>query len=116
MEHDDSVEIHVTLDKNLIVKQIEMRAEGTHNPPLARRPRIDLGETSGENPSDGLVRPLRELAQLVTETSSKVREPKTYNEVVKNPINRNKWQEAIDKELWNLDTHQTWCYIPLLDN
>ena len=84
--------------------QTRIRAEGAHNPPLAQRPRTDLGGTSGKNPSDGLVRPAQELAKSVTETSSKVREPKTYNEAVNNPINGNRWQEIIDEELKNLDS------------
>ena len=59
---------------------------------------------------------MRELAKSVTETNSKVHEPKTYDEAFNNPINGNRWREAINKELWNLDTHQTWYYTPLPDN
>lgn len=67
-----------------------MRAKGTHHLPIARRPKTDLGGISGKNPSDGLVKPTRELAKSVTKTSSKVREPKTYDEAVNDPINRNR--------------------------
>ena len=75
-----------------------MRTEGLHN--QIQRPKIDLGGTSGENPSaEGLVRPVREFAKSVTETSSKVREPKTYDEAISNPIHGNRWREAIDEEL-----------------
>lgn len=44
-----------------------------------------------------------------------MREPKTYNEVVNNPINRNRLHKAIDEEFWNLNFYQTYCYtiIPL---
>ena len=45
-----------------------------------------------------------------------MREPKTYNEAVNDPIHGNRWREAVDEELWNLDAHQTWCYTPLPDN
>lgn len=33
------------------------------------------------------------------ETSSKVQEPKTYEEAINDPIHRKKWQEVITKEL-----------------
>ena len=46
----------------------------------------------------------------MTETSSKVREPKTYDEAINDPIYGNKWIEAINEELWNLDSYQTWTY------
>ena len=84
--------------------QMRIRAEGAHNLALAQRPKTDPGGTSGKNPSDGLVKPVQKLVKSVTETTSKVREPKTYDEAVNNPINGNRWQKAIDKELWNLDS------------
>ena len=84
--------------------QIRIRAEGAHDPPLAQRPKTDPGGTSGENPSDGLVRPTQELAKSVPKTSSKVREPKTYDEAINDRINGNRWQKVIDEELWNLDS------------
>lgn len=52
----------------------------------------------------------------MTETSSKVHKPKTYNEAITNLIKGNRWQKAIDKELWNLNIHQIWYYTLLLDN
>ena len=84
--------------------QTKIRTTGAHNPPLARRARTDPSGTLGENPSDGLIRPAQELAKSVTETSSKVHEPKTYNKAVNNPINGNRGQEAIDEKLWILDS------------
>ena len=83
--------------------QTRIKVKGAHDPPLAQTPRTNPGGTSGENPSDGLIRPAQELAKSVTETSSKVREPKTYDEAVNYPINGNRGQEAIDEELWNFD-------------
>ena len=80
-----------------------MRIHPPHNP----KPRTDLGGTSGKNPIDELVRPVRELAKSVTETSSKVREPKTYDEAINNSVHGNRWREAINEKLWNLDSHQT---------
>ena len=63
------------------------------------KPKTDRGKTSGKNPADGLVRPAQELAKSVTESCSKVREPKTYNEAINNPIHDNRWRKAVDKEL-----------------
>ena len=80
-----------------------MRIHPLHDP----KPSTDLGGTSGKNSAEGLVRPARELAKSMTETSSKVREPKTYDEAINNPVHGNRWREAIDEELWNLDSHQT---------
>lgn len=118
------------MDKNPIVKRLQMRAEGSrdparqlriraegpHNPALVSRPRIDLGGTSSKNSSNRLVRPAQKLAKSVIQTSSKVHEPKTYDEAVDNVINRNGWQEAIDEELWNLNSFQTWFYTALSPN
>lgn len=67
-----------------------MRAEDFHDLPPARRPKTDLSKTSGENPLDRLIKPVRELAKSVTETSSKMRKPKTYNKAANNQINGNK--------------------------
>ena len=88
----------------VLAGQTKIRVEGVQDPPLARRPRTDLDSTLGKNPSDGLVRPAQELAKSGTEISSKVCEPKTYDEGVNNLINGNSWQKAIDEELWNLDS------------
>lgn len=87
------------LDENLTIGQLGMRVKSLHNLPLARRPRTDLSKTSSKNTLDGLVRPIQELAKSVTGTSIRVRESKAYDEAVNNPINRNKWPKAIDKEL-----------------
>lgn len=76
-----------------------MIVESAYNSLLPRSSKIDLGVTSGKNLLDGLVKPVQELAKSVTEISSKVRKPKTYNEAVNNQINRNRWQKANDKEL-----------------
>lgn len=63
---------------------------------------------AGKNPlGDEFVRPAREFAKSVTETRSKVREPKTYNEAISDLIHGNRWRKAVDEELWNLDAHRT---------
>ena len=85
--------------------QTRIRANTAYNLSVARVPRTNLDRASGKNPSDGLVRPVQELAKSVTKRNSKVRESKIYDEAVNNLINRNRWQKAIDEELSNLDSH-----------
>lgn len=95
-------------DKNELAQAIVQTKRMKIHPFRDLKPRTDLGGTSGVNPlGDGFVRPAYEFAKSVTETSSKVQKLKTYNEAINNPIHRNKWREAVDKELWNLDIHQT---------
>ena len=77
-------------------------------PPCNPKPRTNLGGISGKNSlGDGLVRLVYKFAKSVTETSSKVPEPKTYDEAINDPIHGNRWHEAADEELWNLNTYQT---------
>ena len=103
-EHDISVEVEA-------LNESSMRTEGPQDRLVIQRPRTDLGGTIGENSSDGLVNLVYlEFAKLVTKTSSKLREPKTYDEASNNPIHGNIWKETIDEELWTLDSHQTWSY------
>ena len=79
-----------------IVQTKRMRIDLSHD----LKPRIDLGEILGKNPlGDGLVRPARKFAKSVTETNSKVREPKTYDKAINDPIHGNKWREAVNEEL-----------------
>lgn len=90
-----------------------MRAEGPQNWLVTQKPRIDLDGILSKNLSKGWVSRAREFAKSVIEICSKMHEPKTYNEAINNAIYGNRWQEAIDKELWNLDSHQIWTYTPL---
>lgn len=63
-------------------------------------PKLNLGGILGKNSlTEGLGKSMQEFAKSVTETSSKVRESKTYNETINDYVNKNKWQEAINKEL-----------------
>lgn len=87
-----------------------IRTENPHNQ-LVQRRKTDLGGTIGKIPSERLIRPARKVAKLVTKTSSKVQEPKTYNETINNLVHGNRWQTTINEELWNLDSHLTWTYI-----
>ena len=82
-EHDISVEVEA-LNESL------MRTEGPQDRLVTQRPRTNLGWTIGENLSDGLVRPVHfEFAKSVTETSSKMREPKTYNKAINDLVYEN---------------------------
>lgn len=63
------------------------------------RPKTDQGRGSG-------VKPACKLAKSMTETNSKVHEPKTYDETIHDLIHGNKWRKVINKKLWNLDSHQ----------
>lgn len=74
---------------------------------LTQKLRIDLGEIIGQYPWDRLIGPVyTEFAKSVTETKSKVREPKTYDEAINNSIYENWLKKVIDEELWILDSHQ----------
>ena len=84
-----------------IVQTKQMRIYPLHN----LKPRTNLGGILGKNPVDELVRLMREIAKLVIKTSSKVREPKIYDKAISDTIYGNKWREAINEELWNLNSH-----------
>lgn len=80
-----------------------MRRNRSHNPTV---PRTDLDTSLG-------VKIACKLAKSLTEISSKVHKPKTYNEAIDNSIYGNRWREIIDKKLWKLDLHQAWYYEEL---
>lgn len=50
------------------------------------------------------IRLICKLIKFLTETSSKMYKPKTYNKVIDNLIHKNRWHETIDKKLSNLNT------------
>lgn len=95
------------MDKNRTIEWSKMRAEASYNLLLVWRPKTDLDKIWGKNLSDKLIRSMQKLAKSIIETSNKVHEPKTYNKIVNNPINRNRYQKTINKKLWNLDSYQT---------
>ena len=69
-----------------IVQTKRMRIYSCHDP----KSWTDLSRILGKNSADRLVRLAQKLANSVTETSSKVRELKTYNEAINNSIHGNK--------------------------
>ena len=83
-----------------------MRTKDPHN--QVQRSKTDLSGTLGKNTSaERLIKPTLEFVKSVIEISSKVQDSKTYNEAISNLIYGNRWRKVIDKELWNLDFHQT---------
>ena len=83
-KHNTSVEVEA-LNESL------MRTEGPQDWLVTQRTKTNLGGTIGENPSDGLVRPMHfEFAKSVTETSSKMGEPKTYDKAINDSIYENR--------------------------
>ena len=66
---------------------------------LDQKPMTDLDRISGKNLTNRLVRLVQELAKLVTETNSKMQEPKTCDEAINNPIHGNRWREIVNEEL-----------------
>ena len=55
----------------------------------------------------------QEVAMSLTEANSKIHEPKSYDEAIDDPIHGRRWREAIEEELQNLESHQTWEYDEL---
>ena len=85
-----------------IMQTKRMKIHPLYNP----KPKIDIGETISKSLlRDKLVRYLYKFAKSVTETSNKVRKPKTYNKVINHPIHGNRWCKAMNKKLWNLDSY-----------
>ena len=83
-EHNASVEVEA-------LNESSIRLESPQDRLVTQRPRTNLGGTIDKNPSNRLVRSVHlEFAKLVTETSSKVREPKIYNKTINNSIYKNR--------------------------
>lgn len=55
----------------------------------------------------------QELAMSISESSSKIHKPKTYEEAVSNPIHGRQWRDAVEEELHNLESHHTWEFEEL---
>lgn len=49
----------------------------------------------------------KEIAMSITETCSKIYEPKSYNKTMNNPIYCQRWRETIENKLQNLENYQT---------
>lgn len=97
--------------KNLVVAPISKNDKITDDVNINK-------STNSSNPTDLVSIPLlssstTEQAMSTTETSSKVCEPTTYDKAVLDPIHGRKWREAIEEEIDNLDSHNTWQYEEL---
>lgn len=83
--------------------------------PLAPEPDLPIAtghlERSGPdeiiNVDDDINTPSEKIMSM-TETSSRVYEPKTYEEAITDPIYSRQWKEAIEEEIQNLENYQTW--------
>lgn len=74
-----------------------MRTESSLD--LKRMLKTDRGRETKNESLNELVRPAHKFAKSWTETSSKVREPLTYNKVINNSVYGNRWREIINEEL-----------------
>ena len=71
-----------------------------------QNPMTDLGRILDENSlREQLIKLIYKFAKSVTKTSTKVREPKTYNEAINDLIYSNRWRKAIDEVFWNLNSY-----------
>ena len=76
-----------------------VKIETPHNQ-IVWKSKIDIDGTLDINPSTKeLIKLIKKFAKSVTETSSKVQEAKTYDEIINDLIYKNKWREFVDKEL-----------------
>lgn len=66
-----------------------MRTKNSHNQLKIGKPRINLADISNKILAKMLLRLIQEFAKSVIEISSKVHEPKIYNEVINNVVHEN---------------------------
>lgn len=79
--------------------------------------KIDLIGISGKSPLENrLVRLIYKFSKSIIETSSKVRESKTYDKAINDFIYMNKQHKVVHEELLNFDIHQTWYHTTLSKN
>ena len=55
----------------------------------------------------------KEVPISITKTISKIYKPRSYNDIINNPVHGCCWRETIEKELQSLESHQTWEYKEL---
>lgn len=70
-------------------------------------------EPSVEVPDLEAVIEKEEVAILITKITSKIYKPRSYQEVIDNPVHGRCWRKAIEEELQNLRSHQIWEYKKL---
>ena len=49
----------------------------------------------------------------ISEASSKIHEPTSYEEAISDPIHGRQWKDAVEEELYNLESHHTWEFEEL---
>ena len=55
----------------------------------------------------------KKIAMSITETSSKIYEPKSYDEAIADLIHGTRWRQAIKEEIHSLEINYTWEYKEL---
>ncbi len=96
----------------LDVTQAKRKAPAGEPKPRGR-PRKNPIETPIEAPTEPGSVDEEEVAMSITETTSKIYEPGSYDEAVNDPVHGRRWREVIEEELQNLESHQTWEYEEL---
>ncbi len=81
--------------------------------PRSRPRKNPIIEPRIETPSPEVEGEEEEVAMSITETTSKIYEPGSYDEAVNDPVHGRRWREAIEEELQNLESYQTWEYEEL---
>ena len=97
--------------KRLVIEQPAAQVETTPAALLETTPRTDNNGGDGDNNNESLGG--HETAMSITESTSKIDEPKAYDEAINDPIHGRRWREAIEEELQNLESHHTWEYEKL---
>ncbi len=64
-------------------------------------------------PEPASIKNRTKTAMSITEYSSKIYEPTSYEEATNDPVHGRRWREAIEEELQNHENHQTWEYDEL---
>lgn len=55
----------------------------------------------------------QELAVSISESSSNIHEPASYEEAISDPKHGRQWRDAVEEELHNLESHHTWEFEEL---
>ena len=83
------------------------------NQPMAHQDKEKDQQPEQPNEEPEINQNNNEVAMSMTETSSKIYEPKSYDKAINDPIHGRQWREAIEEELPTLENHQTWEYDEL---
>ena len=77
------------------------------------RPQKNPIEARIETPIKPEIMGEEKVAMSITKIASKIYKPASYDEAVNDPFHGRRWKKAIEEELQNLESHQTWKYKEL---